>query len=143
MYGNFQGLTSPVIDLTLSDIGDVTFSQGRRKIKKEPVKKEEDEEFVIPLKSSTEVSQSDADSTVSSKKASSKKATKRKHSKLVAMRKTKKHSMKTPLSLATEQSVNDTSDDQSPLTKVNEETMSARPSRFSLKKPRAAGNGPY
>ena len=54
VYGNFQGFISPTIDLTLSDVDDLTPTQRKPRVKKEVVKKE-DEEFVIPVKVSTKV----------------------------------------------------------------------------------------
>ncbi len=49
VYGNFQGFVSPTIDLTISDVDDLTPTKRKPKVKKEVVKKE-DEEFVIPIK---------------------------------------------------------------------------------------------
>lgn len=53
VYGNFQGLVSPCIDLTLSDVeGRSTPMHGRKRFKKE-IKRKEDEEAVIPPSKST------------------------------------------------------------------------------------------
>ena len=46
VYGNFQGFALPTIDLTLSDVEELTPSKPKRRVKREAIKKE-DEELVL------------------------------------------------------------------------------------------------
>ncbi len=118
MYGNFKGLSSPTIDLTISDVDDLSSRQHKPQGKKKVTKKEY-EEFVIPPKLSLSAV-SDVESVVSDREIYIKKRP-------------------GPLSRTTGLvRKHDSSDDQSLLDDVTVETVTTHsPRKKSKLKPRA------